>query len=129
MQADEEADVLSSFIRKPDMKKKIFRHTFKNNKIYVYPTTISKINFKYLRKPLAAFYASIIQSTPTGDFRVFDPALSVDLEWPEQEKDNFLDLMLFYLGIEIRSSQIIDFVKMKQKQGLVNAPNFRQPQQ
>ena len=129
MQTDEEAVVLSSYIRKPSIAKRIFRHTFKNNKIYVYPTTISKVGFKYLRKPNSAFYATTIVSTSTGDFRQYDAANSIDLEWPVQETENFVDLMLFYLGIEIRSSQILDFVKMKQQQALVNVPQYRQQQQ
>ena len=131
MQTNEEAYILSSPIRKPDVNKKIIRHTYKNGRLYVYPITVTEVNYKYLRKPggievstgtataSPPFYASTLTSNANGDFRVFDPINSIDLEWAEQETNNFLDLLLFDLGIELRSSAILEYVRLKQQEGLV----------
>jgi len=119
MQTNEEAYILSSPIRKPDVNKKIIRHTYKNGRLYVYPITVTEVNYKYLRQPAAALYVSTLSSNANGDFRVFDPINSIDLEWAEQETNNFLDLLLFDLGIELRSSAILEYVRLKQQEGLV----------
>ena len=120
MQANEEREVLSSFIRKPSIPKKRIRHTFKNNQIYVYPKEVREINFKYLKTPIFGLYVSTLVSNANGDFEQFDPVASRDLEWPEQETNNILDLLTFYRGIELRSSDLIQFAKMKQKNALIN---------
>jgi len=120
MQANEVAETLRSFIRRPNIDKKILRHTYKNGALYVYPTTVQEVTYKYLRQPVFGQYVSTFQSNANGDFSVYDPTLSTQLEWPEQETDNFIDLLLFNLGIELRSTEIINFVKLKQKEGLVN---------
>lgn len=120
MQANEEREVLSSAIRKPSIEKKIIRHTFKNDKIYVYPKEVREINFKYLKEPVFGVYASTLVSNANGDFDQFDPANSIDPQWPVQETNNLLDLLTFYRGIELRSTALIEFARLKQKNALIN---------
>lgn len=123
MTTDEEMWTLSSAIRKPSIKKNIYRHTFKNNLIHVYPKEVNSIWFKYLRKSATPYWDSTLVSTANGDYEQFIPvgpgSLSVDFEFPEQEFSNIVDIMLFYLGVEVRESVLINFVKAKQTQPLV----------
>lgn len=119
MNTDEERYTLSSAIRKPSMAKNIFRYTYKNGIIHVYPKEVSSIYYKYLRNPLQPFWGSTLVSNANGDYEAYDSATSVQIEFPEQEFSNIVDLMCFYLGIEIRETPLIQFAKMKLTQPLI----------
>lgn len=117
--SNEEKYTLSSPIRKPSIEKNIYRHSFKNGLIHVYPKETSSIYFKYFKLPPTPFWGSTDVSTPDGDFQQFDPSTTIDMGFPEQEFSNVVDLMMLYLGIEIRETPLIQFAKMKQTQPLI----------
>lgn len=110
---------LSSAIRKPSIQKGIYRHTFKDGLIHVYPKETKRIYFKYLKQPATPVWGSTFVSNANGDFEQYNPAASTDLEFPPQEISNIVDLMCFYLGIELRETPLINFAKQKQTQPLV----------
>lgn len=108
----EERSTLSSPIRKPSVKKAIYRHTFKNNIIHVYPKSVPSIYFKYLRKPAVPFWNSTNESNANGDFEQYTASGSTQIEFPAQEFSMFVNLMLFYLGIETKGP-LIEYAKAK----------------
>lgn len=116
---NEEKYVLSSPIRKPSVSKSIYRHSYKNNKIHVYPRETNSIYLKYLRKAVTPFWNSTLVSTPNGDAEVYSQSGSVQSEFPEQEFENMTDILLLMLGIEIRENALINFVKSKQQENIV----------
>jgi hypothetical protein len=108
-------------IRKPNINRKIVRYSTWNNKLQFYPRSITSANIVYLRIPTTPEYVSVIVPTPNGDFQQFaPPPVSTDLEWNEQETQNFIDLMLFFQGIVIRENSLIEYARLKQKEGLIN---------
>lgn len=116
---DELFYTLSSSIRKPSVSKGIYRHTFFDNLIHVYPKETRSIYFKYLRQPAVPFWNSAPVSTPNGDFEQYTSIGSTQIEFPETELETFTDILLYFIGIEIRESAILNFVKGKQQENLV----------
>jgi len=117
--SNEVSYTLSSSIRRPSIKKNIYRHTYINNIIHVFPKETQNLILKYLRKPNQPVWASTPTSTPNGDIEIYNPGASVQVEFPEQEFNNFVDILLFSLGIQLRENAILNFVKMKQQENLV----------
>lgn len=115
IKADEVSYTLSDGIRKPNLDKKVLKHTIKNNRIYVYPHTLSGVWLKYLRRPQEAEYVTTISVTATGDFEVYSQAASTQLEWPSQVQKDFEDVILSLLGLVIRDSNIVSYVGISEK--------------
>jgi len=110
--ANEVIETLSSPIRKPSKEKRIYKHTFVNNYMQVYPKDLTGyVNFKYVRDPLQAVYATTFDSI--NRIQVFDSSNSVDLEWLDQDRDNLVDLLLLMKGISIRETALTQWIMQK----------------
>ncbi len=110
--ANEVIETLSSPIRKPSKNKRIYKHTFINDYIQLYPIDLTGYaHFKYVRKPVQAVYGVIIDLV--NRIEVYDPATSVNLEWLEQDRDNLVDLMLMLNGIALRETALVQWVQQK----------------
>lgn len=111
---DEERQTMASAIRRPSKEKKLIYHTFVNNRIKILPKTIvGNIALKYISQPPEAIYATTL-NTDT-DKQEYDAANSVDLIWNEQDKHNIVDIMLLFLGIQIRESALINWVMARKR--------------
>ena len=110
--ANEVMETLSSPIRKPSKAKGIYKHTFINNNIQLYPLDLTGyIHFKYIRKPIQAEYNTTVDVV--NRIEVYDPLTSVNLEWLDQDRDNLVDLLLFMKGIALRETALISWVQQK----------------
>jgi hypothetical protein len=110
----EERLTLNSAIRKPSIKKKLLYHTFVNNKIRIRPSEAQgTIALKYIMSPPEAKYATVVNVNT--DKEDYDPINSVDLIWNEQDKHNIVDIMLMFLGIQIRESALINWVQARRQ--------------
>jgi len=114
------SEIYRNPLAKPSIIKKRLYWTYVNGDFQVYPTTIQKADLYYYRQPNAAIYSTTTLTTPNGTTQIYDPLTSVDFEWNQSEQENLLDLITFYAGLPLRESAIIDFVKAKQKEALVN---------
>jgi hypothetical protein len=120
MNSNEVFNTLASPIRKPNIQKNIARHEFDNNAIRVYPNNLGQVVFKYLRKPIEPFWNSTPVSTANGDFEQYNPAGSVDFDWNYENFQDLVDLTLFYLGMQVRETDLIKFAQMDQQDALIN---------
>ena len=112
--ANEERETLASAIRRPNIEKNRFYHTFINNKIRVLPTSlVGYIVIKYLATPPTAIYAVTLDVA--NDQENFDPIKSINPIWNEQDAHHLVDLMLLFKGIEVRESALIEWVRLKQQ--------------
>lgn len=101
---------LNSPIRKPRVDvENSYAMTRQNNKLLVRPMEVNEVTFIYIRKPLEAVRATNLDSTT--DEENFDAINSVNLEWHEQCLQIFVDLLLYYKGLQIAASDIIDYAK------------------
>lgn len=129
MNTDEVAKTLKSNIRKPSVDKGIFRFTIDGGKFYGYPENVTEWEFKYLAKPnipknngIPNYYVTTLQSNPQGDFEQFDATNSTDIPFPEHQTENFVDLLLFYLGIEIKDNAIVQYAQLKSTEATTTTP-------
>jgi len=110
--ANEVIETLSSPIRKPSKAKGIYKHTFVNDAMYVYPIDLTGyVNFKYIADPIQAAYNTTVDTV--NRIEVYDSATSVNLQWNEQDRDNLVDLLLLMKGISIRESALTQWVAQK----------------
>lgn len=80
-------------------------YTYKDYKIYVYPTTItSGITATYIRRPLNPVWAF---SSGTNNQYIYSTSNSTDFELHPTEQTNIITNILLYSGIIIRDPQII----------------------
>jgi hypothetical protein len=73
--------------------------TIQNSKLYVQPAGYTKCVFTYLRQPVTPVFGYTI----VDDEPIYDPATSVELEWPEQVHDAFVDELVKYFAITFQS--------------------------
>ena len=112
LNANEVKKTLNSAIRNPTMDNGLFAYTFVNNKIKVFPRQLQGyISFKYLIDPPLAKYAVTINTTE--DTQDFDALNSIDLIWNPQQQPDLVNLLLFFKGLEIRESLLINWVKLQ----------------
>lgn len=85
----------------------------KSDGIYIYPTSITAVDFSYYRWPEDPEFAHIL-----GDgFITYDSANSTEFEWPEDEHMTLVTMMLSYIGINLREADIFQYSEMRKQKG------------
>jgi hypothetical protein len=114
LNANEERETKQSAIRKPDISTKCVYHAFVNNRIKVLPQTLlGYIKLKYLKVPPAAIYGVTLDVA--NDQENYNPATSVNSIFNDQDTQNLVDLMLFYKGIEVRETPLLEWVGLRRQ--------------
>lgn len=88
-----------------------------NWNIQLYPAQPQAGSMSYLRLPVAPYFAYF---TVSGRVIVYDPLLSVQLEWSEQDTNSILIIALSYLGINIGEQDILQFAEQKNQQNIMS---------
>lgn len=86
-----------NYITKPTLEYPIA--TYENGQIIVAPTGIGSIGLRYYRYPLEPNWGYTINA---NDQAVYDPATSVDFEFPKLEWENICHIILKYWAIYLR---------------------------
>lgn len=104
---EEEGNTLESAVRGPSFDKRRFYYGFyPGNKIKIFPTGITgQARLQYLRYPTYAVRGYTVDAT--NDEQVYNPGTSTQYEWPAQEENNIIDLLLLAKGLETRDSEIV----------------------
>lgn len=103
---------LSSPIRKPSKTKNLYYYDLMGESLYIYPEDVSgRMRIKYFRKPNVATRAVTIDTTT--DDETYDEDNSTQLEWKSIETDNIIDIMLFFKGVQIRETNLLQWVGAK----------------
>lgn len=86
----------------------------KGSYMQFYPINIGPVFFPYLREPRQALWAyTIVNGRP-----VYDPANSVDLEWPDVNINSIIALAVSYIGISIKSEEISNYANTEYQKGV-----------
>jgi len=102
-------------LTKPTSKYPIY--IFENNKLYVYPTTItSGIKASYIKKPRNINWGF----TSSGSGYNYDASSSVDFQLHQSEQTSLIIKILLYAGVVIRDPQIVQMAAGKVQQEKVN---------
>jgi len=120
MNSNEVFYTLSSPIRKPNLAKNIARHEELDNTIKVYPIDMKQVVLKYLRRTTQPFWNSTPVSTANGDFEQYNPVGSIDFEWQYENFQDLVDLVMFYMGMQTRETDLIKFAQMDQQEPFIN---------
>lgn len=73
------------------------------------PSTLAgKVRVTYLRVPAEASRA--VTNNVTTDDEDYNAGSTVNLEWPSHEFVNFVDLLMFAKGVEIRETDLVNWV-------------------
>ena len=81
--------------------------------IYIYPTTINVVDFHYFRFPNNPEFAYTI----SDGYAVYNPSASTELEWPVDEHITLTRMVLQYVGVNLRESDIVQYSELKLREG------------
>lgn len=110
---DRLAERLSAPKRYAPDKKNPIAQLFGDQHIQVYPTDLQRIEVNYLKMPVKPVWGY----TGTGNTKTYDPATSVDFDWPEQVEVELALIVLRNMGISIREQEITQYaIAMEGKQ-------------
>ena len=111
---EEEAEVLASAVRGPNFaKRRIYYGFYPGNKIKMFPVGMTGIiDFQYLRYPTYAVRGYTLDGT--NDEQVYNAGTSTNYEWPAQEENNIVDLLLLAKGLEVRDSELVRWASQHQ---------------
>lgn len=102
-------------LTKPTSKYPIY--IFENNKLYVYPTTItSGIKASYIKKPRNINWGF----TSSGSGYNYDASSSVDFQLHQSEQTSLIIKILLYAGVVIRDPQIVQMAAGQIQQEKIN---------
>jgi hypothetical protein len=117
VQANELLELNLSPLTKPTTYYPVYR--LKNNRIYVYPNTItSNIEVTYLRKPADPIW-NFTALAPSYTY-VYDPSNSVDFELHPIEQTNIITNILMYSGIIIKDPSVVQIASQQIQSEKIN---------
>lgn len=107
----EQMNTIDSPIRKPDLEKKSVYYTFESDdRIKILPTGITGLaHLQYLRYPIYGVRGFTLDTV--NDEQNYNAGTSTQYEWPQQEENNLVDLLLWFDGIIIRDSEILNWAR------------------
>jgi hypothetical protein len=108
---DELAMSLSSAIRGPSIERKVIVGESRPGYFYVWPETSYKLLLRYYKEPPVPERVTEIDEVTTAE--VYDEAGSTQLDWDYNNLQDFIDLLLFYKGVSIRDSSLLQWVQAK----------------
>lgn len=107
LRSNQRSHMLSGGIYEPSLKRGVAYHELFDGYAKVFPASTPSISLVYLRKPEDALRATTLNEvTEQMDY---DASNSVHLEWPEQELGNFVSLLMFFKGISVKETALIQF--------------------
>ena len=105
---------LGNSLKKPTLKNPCF--TTYSTYFQFYPANLRYVDFTYLRMPVTPRYAIIVDNQTDREF--YDAANSVHFEYPEDCFEDIARLVCSYIGINLRSTDLVQYSEMKKQQGI-----------
>jgi len=85
----------------------------RSNGIHIMPLTIISVNFSYYRWPIDPIFSYTL-----GDgYITYNASTSVEYEWPVDEHMTLVSMILQYIGVNLRESDIVQYSELKKKEG------------
>jgi len=117
LREDQAADRRGNWIKKPTTKDPIAvyrRIDDSNNRLYIYPDTISAVDFHYYRLPAQPVFAYTISQ----DALVYNAGGSTEFEWSESKHMDLVRILLSYLGMNLEHELLVQYAEQLKKQGV-----------
>lgn len=90
--------------------------TFVGNEVHFLPRDLGMVKFDYLRLPLKPFYATT--EDPVTEVLVYDPANSVELEWPETVQTDIVAMLIKYAAENLGIMPAIEITERRKQLGV-----------
>lgn len=103
---------VSASIKKPSYDFPIAN--INSNYIQFEPKDLSTIELVYLRYPKVPIWAYNV----VGDVAIYDPINSVNIELPEIQTNNIAEILLSYIGINLRETDLYQYAQSKTVNGI-----------
>lgn len=104
--------IRGSAIRGADTAKRRYRYYYEDGKVKLLPEGLpGGFRLKYVRTP--ATIARAVTLDAVNKVENYDAGSSVHPEWLDKDLDNMVDLTLLFLGIEVRESDLVQWVAQK----------------
>lgn len=108
------ANLKHSAVRGPSVARKRFYHTHVGDSLAMLPAVQGNAaQIRYLRYPTYGVYG--VTQNVSLDQEDYDSATSVDYEWPDIERQNLIDVILFMYGISVRSNDIVSWIQARKQ--------------
>jgi len=85
----------------------------RSNGIAIYPETIEAVDFHYYRWPVDPVF-SYVQEL---GYITYDAVASTELEFPRDEHNTIVSMLLTYIGIHLREADIVQYSELKKQKG------------
>lgn len=108
---DERLMSLSSAVRGPSLERKVVVGKIRSGDIQIWPDTDNQLFLQYYTTPVEASRAVTVDIDEIEE--VYDAGSTVDLNWPSDLLQDFVDLMLLFKGVIIRDSSLIQWVQAR----------------
>lgn len=109
---DEWGDANDSPIRKPSIAKRVVAYRFINGSVETSQER-GVVQMTYLSKPTGATMGYTVNSSTLEE--VYNSSTSVQIPFLEQDETNLTDIILFFLGIQIKENALIQWVSAKRQ--------------
>ena len=107
---DEYSDRAGNYTKQPTTKNPVC--VTRVDGIYVYPITITAVEFAYIKYPVEPVF-SYVQETGY----ITEGATPTEYEWPEVLLMDLTNRILSYIGINIREQELQQYAEMKKAKG------------
>ena len=106
------SDRLGNWTKRPTTQNPV--GVLRSDGIYIYPTTITSVEFSYYRFPVDPVFAYNLHD----GYISYDAGSSTELEWSREEHGQITALVLSYIGINLRSQEVYQYSELKKKEGV-----------
>jgi hypothetical protein len=105
--------IVTSPIRKPSLDN-VKAHYASQTDLRIYPLSFRGwIKMLYYATPVSPSRAVTLDTVNQQE--IYDPVNTVDLEWDTSVKQDFIDVLLLFYGIEQRDTALVSWVAQKQQ--------------
>lgn len=112
LETDEDFDSLYSAIRKPSVANEVYSYSMDSTGIRVYPEGISgTFQMTYIRVPPTATRGVTLDNV--NEIEVYDAGTTTNLVWDIAQFNLFHDLICFYMGMNIRESEVLAWLSQR----------------
>lgn len=110
---DKFTDRINHSIKVPS-KSRLVIANFHNTYMECYPQDLGSVEFTYLRQPLDPLWAYTVVDTVA----IYDPGSSTQIELPKSLTNQLARLILSYIGINLRETQVVQYAEEIKTKGV-----------
>jgi len=109
---DKYGDRAGNWTKKPTDKNPVC--VIRQDGIYIYPATVSVVDFNYYRYPTEPVFAYNQES----GYITYDAGGSTEFDWPKRLHMDLTRIILSYIAVNLREADVVAYAEAKKKEGI-----------